>query len=233
MKDIPRQERLIFALDVPNAREAKRYVELLGDSVSFYKIGLQLFTSSGYFELLEWLLKKDKKVFADLKLFDVPETVRLAVRNLSASGAQFVTVHAGNHSILEAACAEKGELKILAVTVLTSLDQGDLRNLGFQSSVEEIVMSRAKSAREMSCDGVIASAREARPLREELGEDFLIVCPGIRLEGKNDDQKRTTGVAEAFESGADYIVVGRPIRDASDPRLAAEEIHRQIATAFE
>lgn len=232
-RPIPVAERLIFALDVPDSREAKRYVERLGDAVGFYKIGLQLVTSAGYFELLEWLLQKDKKVFADLKLLDIPETVRLAVRNLSASGARFATVHGGNDAILEAACAEKDRLKILAVTVLTSFDQGDLREFGFQGAVEEIVLSRAKRAREMGCDGVIASGREARLLREELGANFLIVCPGIRLEGKKDDQKRAVSVDEAFQNGADYIVVGRPIRDASDPREAAKKIQRQIAAAFE
>lgn len=233
-KDIPSRERLIFALDVSSAAEARRLAETLGDSARFYKLGLQLFTSRGYFELIDWLLDRDKKIFADLKLFDIPETVRLAVRQLSRSGAHFATVH-GNDAIMQAACTEKGALKILAVTVLTSLDQRDIRDLGFACSVEELVVSRATRALETGCDGVIASGAEAAKVRESLGEKPLIVTPGIRpLENREiDDQKRVVSVERAFRNGADYIVVGRPIRDAADPREAAEKILRQIAALFQ
>jgi orotidine-5'-phosphate decarboxylase len=232
-RDLPARERLIFALDVPSANEARQLVELLGDSVHFYKLGLQLFTARGYFELLDWLLEKEKKIFVDLKLYDVPETVRLAVRQLSVSGAHFATVH-GEAAIMQAACGEKGGLKILAVTVLTSLDQNDIAALGFQCSVTDLVLSRAKRAFEIGCDGVIASGAEAQDLRAQCGERLLIVTPGIRTRESRatDDQKRVVTVEQAFRNGADYIVVGRPIRDASAPRAAAQNIQRQIAAIF-
>jgi orotidine-5'-phosphate decarboxylase len=193
-KPIPPEERLIFALDVPDAQAARGLVEQLGDAVRFYKVGLELFTAGGYFELIDWLAARGKKVFADLKLFDVPETVRSAVRRLRNHPITFTTVH-GNDGILEAACAERGELKILAVTVLTSLDRGDLRDLGFEVDVAQLVLSRARRALALGCDGVISSGLEARPLREQLGDRLLIVTPGIRpVENRPaDDQKRRHG----------------------------------------
>lgn len=232
-KTIPPEERLIFALDVPDVGEAKRLVETLKESVQFYKLGLELFTSGGYFELVDWLLERDKQIFADLKLFDVPETVRSAVRQLRKRPITFATVH-GNDAILEAAGREKGDLKILAVTVLTSLDQGDLRDLGFQTDVHQLVLSRARRALELGCDGVISSGLEARALREHLGEKLLIVTPGIRpVENRpTDDQKRVVTVEEALRNGADYIVVGRPIRNAPDPYEAAMQIQGTIQGLF-
>ncbi|MBI5446966.1 MAG: orotidine-5'-phosphate decarboxylase, partial [Deltaproteobacteria bacterium] len=178
-KEIPARERLILALDVPGPSEAKELVERLGDSVLFYKVGLELFTAGGYYELIEWLTARGKKIFADLKFFDVPETVRSAVRQLRGRGITFTTVH-GNNAIMQAAAAEKGELKILAVTVLTSLDRGDLDDLGFACDVEALVLSRARRALELGCDGVISSGLEAAKLRESLGDRLLIVTPGIR-----------------------------------------------------
>src|SRR5215210_6950919 len=172
-KEIPPEERLIFALDVPSAEEARRLVEKLGDSVQFYKVGLELFASGGYFELIDWLADQGKKVFADLKLFDVPETVAAAVRQLRRRRITFTTVH-GNDGILEVACREKGDLKILAVTVLTSLDQGDLDDLGFQCDVETLVLSRARRALALGCDGVVSSGLEAAKLRSNLGDKLLI-----------------------------------------------------------
>jgi orotidine-5'-phosphate decarboxylase len=230
---IPPEERLIFALDVPGADEARRLVQTLGDAVRFYKLGLELFTAGGYFELVDWLLEQDKKIFADLKLYDVPETVAAAVRQLRKRPITFTTVH-GNDSIMEAAAREKGGLKILAVTVLTSFDQRDLRDLGSQVDLHELVLSRARRAQELGCDGVIASGLEARALRESLGEKMLIVTPGIRpVENRPaDDQKRVVDVEQAIRNGADYIVVGRPIRNAPDPYQAAMQIQGTLQGLF-
>lgn len=226
-------DRLIMALDVPDATSARALVSALGDAVGFYKIGLELFMSGGYFELIEWLVARQKKVFVDLKFFDVPETVRAAVRALAGRGASFATVH-GNQAIMEAAGRDKGDLKILAVTVLTSLDRGDLDDLGFDCDVEKLVLSRARRALEAGCDGIVSSGLEAPLIRRELGERILIVTPGIRpVENKTvDDQKRTVDVAQAFANGADYIVVGRPIRQAPDPRAAALAVQATIAGLF-
>lgn len=233
-KEIPRTERLIFALDVSTREEAEALVERLGDSVSFYKLGLQLFMAGGYYELIKWLRKRDKKVFVDLKFFDVPETVRLAVSQLKNRDVSFATVH-GNEEMLRAALQDKNGLGILAVTVLTSLDNADLRDLGFDCDIKTLVLSRAERALEMGCDGVISSGLEAAELRQRFGQKFLIVSPGIRpLENRSvDDQKRIVTVEDAFRKGADYIVVGRPIRDADDPRTAAEEIQQRIETLFD
>ncbi len=226
---IPSTERLIFALDVPGADEARRLVETLGDSVRFYKLGLELFTSGGYFELVDELLAQGKKIFADLKLYDVPETVAAAIRQLRKRPITFTTVH-GNDSIMAAAAREKGDLKILAVTVLTSLDQNDLRDLGYHAEIGDLVLARARRAQETGCDGVIASGLEAQALRQHLGEDFLIVTPGIRpVEDRPaDDQKRVVNVEQALRNGADYIVVGRPIRNAPDPYQAAMQIQATL-----
>lgn len=230
---IPRRERLIVALDVPDAKSGREFVTKLGDSVSFYKIGLELFMAGGYFELLEWLANQDKRVFVDLKFFDIPATVQAAVKQLSNLGATFCTVH-GNQSIMQAAAAAKGKLKVLAVTVLTSLDRGDLDDLGFQVDVEELVLSRARRALEAGCDGVVSSGLEAAKLREFIDHRLLVVTPGIRpVENRpDDDQKRAVTVEQAFQNGADYIVVGRPIRKAPDPRAAAEAIQASIAKIF-
>jgi orotidine-5'-phosphate decarboxylase len=228
MKDIPFRERLILALDVPGQEPAKKMVDTLGEAVCFYKLGLQLFMAGGYFELIQWLRARDKKVFADLKFFDVPHTVGLAVGELAEHDVQFATVH-GNDGMLEAAVANKGRLGILAVTALTSLDRADLRDMGFRCDVKRLVLSRARRALELGCDGVISSGLEAASLRRELGERLLIVTPGIRPVTNRDDQKRTVDVRQAFLNGADHIVVGRPIRDAADPRIAAEEIQETIS----
>jgi orotidine-5'-phosphate decarboxylase len=232
-KPIRREERLIFALDVPTAEQARALVEKLGDSVHVYKIGMELLTSGGYFELLDWLRARGHQVFCDLKFFDVPATVGAAVAGLAQRGATFATVH-GNQAIMEAAAANKGAVKILAVTALTSLDRGDLDDLGFACDVEALVLSRARRALEAGCDGVISSGLEAKRLREELDERLLVVTPGIRpVDNRpSDDQKRVVDVAQAFRNGADYIVVGRPIRDAADPRRAAMQIQATIAELF-
>lgn len=232
-KPIPVAERLIVALDLPRVDAAKELVMRLGETVGFYKIGLELFMAGGYFGFLDWLVGQGKKVFVDLKFFDVPETVRSAVRALSGSGATFATVH-GNQAIMEAAAAAKGDLKILAVTVLTSLDRGDLEDLGFACDVEKLVLSRARRALETGVDGIVSSGLEAPMIRMALGHRLLVVTPGIRPVDNRptDDQKRTVDVAQAFRNGADYIVVGRPIRQAADPRAAAEAVQATIAGVF-
>jgi orotidine-5'-phosphate decarboxylase len=233
MKNIANRDRLIFALDVADAGAARQFVEVLGDSVQFYKIGLELFMGGEYFQLLDWLVARNKKIFVDLKFFDVPATVAAAVRQLRNRGVTFTTVH-GNQSIMEAAGAAKGDVKVLGVTVLTSLDRGDLDDLGFQCDVQQLVLSRARRALEAGCDGVVSSGLEAQLLREHLDQRLLVVTPGIRpVENRpTDDQKRVVSVDQAFRYGADYIVVGRPIRDAADPRAAAEKIQSQIAAAL-
>jgi orotidine-5'-phosphate decarboxylase len=232
-KPIPVRERLIFALDVPDAEAARRTVNLLGDAVQFYKLGLELFMSGEYFGLLDWLVGLDKKIFVDLKFFDVPATVSAAVRQLQNRGVTFTTVH-GNQSIMQAAGEAKGDVKVLAVTVLTSLDRGDLDDLGFDCQIEKLVLSRARRALEAGCDGVISSGLEVKMLRQFIDQRLLVVTPGIRpVENRpTDDQKRVVSVQQAFEYGADYIVVGRPIRDAADPRAAAEMVQAQIASVL-
>ena len=233
MLAIPRRERLIVALDVPTPAEARALVERLGEAACFYKVGLELFTAGGYFELIDWLVQRGGKVFADLKFFDIPETVRRAVANLSRHGIAFATVHA-HRSIMEAAVKEKGGVKILAVTVLTSFDRSDLEEMGVGGDVEPLVLQRARAARESGCDGVIASGHEAPQLKAAFKEELLVVTPGIRpVESRQpDDQKRTLDVAQALRNGADYIVVGRPIRQAADPRAAAEAIQETIGSIF-
>ena len=230
-KNIPAKDRLIFAMDVPDCDRARTLAEELGDSVTFYKIGLELMMSGGYFELLDWMLARDKKVFCDLKFFDIPATVGSAVRQLKDRGASFVTVH-GNQSIMEAAAENKGDtLKVLGVTVLTSLDRGDLDDMGFDCDISDLVLSRARRALEAGCDGVISSGLEVPRLREFIDSKLLVITPGIRpVDNKPaGDQKRVVTVDTAFSNGADYIVVGRPIRDADSPRAAAEAIQTTIA----
>lgn len=232
--NIANKDRLIFALDVDDCKKAKNLVEELGDSVSFYKLGLELMMTDEYFNLMSWMLKKDKKVFADLKFFDIPATVGAAVRSLKNRGASFVTVH-GNQAIMESAAENKGDsLKVMAVTALTSLDRGDLDDLGFDCDVSELVLSRAKRALEAGCDGVISSGIEAPQLRKHINEKLLVITPGIRpVENKPcQDQKRIVTVEKAFSNGADYIVIGRPIRDANNSRLAAENIQKSIDIIF-
>jgi len=234
-KNIATKDRLIFAMDVPDCGRARSLAEELGDTVSFYKIGLELMMSGEYFELLDWMLARDKKVFCDLKFFDIPATVGSAVRQLKDRGASFITVH-GNRSIMEAAADNKGDsLKVLGVTVLTSLDRGDLDDLGFDCDVGELVLSRAKQALESGCDGVISSGLEVPKLREFIDEKLLVVSPGIRpVDNKPaGDQKRVVTVETAFLNGVDHIVVGRPIRDADSPRAAAEAMQASIAAQFD
>jgi orotidine-5'-phosphate decarboxylase len=230
---IDNKGRLIVALDVPEADRAKQLVNELGDGVSFYKIGMELMMTGDYFDLLDWLVEKDKKVFVDLKLFDVPATVSKAIKRLSNRGAYFTTIH-GNQSMMEAAAAEKGDLKVLAVTALTSLDQGDLNDMGFTCDIQELVISRAKRALSSGCDGIVASGLELEHIRNEVDQKLIIVTPGIRPvhNRPTDDQKRVVTVEEAFQRGADHIVVGRPIQNADSPKQAALDIQETIESVF-
>ena len=230
---IKNSDRLIFAVDVPEVDHAKDLVTQLGPSVDFFKIGMELMMTGDYFELLDWLVERDKKVFVDLKLFDVPATVSKAIKRLSKRGAYFTTIH-GNQSMMEAAAAEKGDLKVLAVTALTSLDRGDLDDLGFDCAVEDLVISRAKRAYESGVDGIVASGLELPSIRKAVEDKILIVTPGIRpVENRQtDDQKRVVTVERAFQDGADYIVVGRPIQNADNPREAAELIQESISNSI-
>jgi len=233
-KQIANKDRLIFALDVADTDTARKLVTELGDAVTFYKLGLELCMSGNYFDLLEWIVGQDKKVFVDLKFFDVPATVAAAVSNLRNRGVTYTTIH-GNQGIMEAAGAAKGDVKILAVTALTSLDRGDLDDLGFKCDVRELVLSRARRALEAGCDGVVASGLEVEALRNAVDNKLLVITPGIRpVENRPvDDQKRVVTVEEAFRKGADHIVVGRPIRNADDQRAAAEAIQATIARVFD
>lgn len=221
------QQRLIFALDVPNSREALALVDQLGDAVIFYKIGLELCMSGDYFTLMTELKARGKKIFADMKFFDIPQTVGQAVANLARHGADFVTVH-GDPAIVRSAVNNKGAMKILAVTVLTSMSDGDLLEMGYADNVALAVKRRAMYSQAEGADGVIASGHEASMIRATCGKDFLIVTPGIRLEATSDDQKRTLNVEEALQAGADYLVMGRPIRDALNPVTTAMDIQNRI-----
>jgi len=233
--NIPVRERLIFALDVPDADRARRLVDTLGDSVVFYKLGLEFFLSGHYFELAADLRERGKKVFADLKLFDIPATVAAAVRQLARHQVNFCTVH-GNDGMLRAAAEAKGDMQILAVTALTSLDQGDLDDLGFQCDARTLVLSRARRALAAGCDGVVSSGLEVSALRASVDHALITVCPGIRPIFNDetpaaDDQQRIMTPGQAIAAGADYLVVGRPIRDAADPRAAAEAVQEEIRKA--
>jgi len=235
--DIPARERLIFALDVPDLQQARELVDTLGDSVVFYKLGLEFFLSGNYFELAAELKQRGKKIFADLKLFDIPATVASAVRQLAGHDVDFCTVH-GNDGMLRAAAEAKGEMHILAVTALTSLDQGDLDDLGFQCDARTLVLSRARRALALGCDGVVSSGLEVSALRASVDHALITVCPGIRpiLNEEAtavDDQQRIVTPQQAILSGADYLVVGRPIRDAADPEAAAKAIQEQIAEVLQ
>jgi orotidine-5'-phosphate decarboxylase len=230
--EIATRERLIFALDVPNLDEAQTLISRLGDSVEFYKLGLEVFLSGHYFELMSELKGQGKKIFADLKLFDIPATVAAAVRQLAKHEVNFCTVH-GNDSMLKAAAEAKGSMQILAVTALTSLDQGDLDDLGFQCDARTLVLSRARRALALGCDGVVSSGLEVSALREHADPALITVCPGIRPIHNDDDQQRVMTPYEAIRAGADYLVVGRPIRAASDPAAAAESIQEDILRALQ
>ncbi len=227
------RDRLIFALDVPAYDEAIRWIDRLGDAVNFYKIGLEFCMSGRYFELLDELRARGKKVFADLKFSDIPATVSGAVANLASRGAYCVTLH-GTSGVYREAVKVRGDMKLLAVTVLTSVDAAEAAEMGWSGSIEDFVSLRARKAIEAGIDGLISSGQEAARLRRELGSGPLLITPGIRAAGEQggDDQKRAMTLQDAFAAGADHIVVGRPIRKAADPRAKAEEMQAEIAKMF-
>jgi len=219
MKEIPLNERIILALDVESTEKAKDLVKKTESHINFYKVGLQLFMA-GCFEIVDWLAARDHKVMVDLKFFDIPETVTLAVAQLNNRGVTFATIH-GNDPIIRAAVEAKGDLALLAVTVLTSFGQEDMQAMGMTKSIEELVYFRAKRALELGCDGVVSSGLEAPRLREDLGDKLLLVTPGIRpgvnTYDKKDDQQRVVTARQAMAAGVDYLVIGRPISKAEDP----------------
>lgn len=229
---LPR-DRLIVALDVTGAEEAKTLIETLGDSVGVYKIGLELLFSGG-FALAQTLARHGRPVFIDAKLLDIEATVERATAAIAGSGAAFLTVHALDAKTLDAAVRGRGDsaLKLLGVTVLTNLERDDLKEQGVDRDPQELAIYRAMLAQEAGFDGVVASGREAAALRQALGPGMLIVTPGIRPQGAEaQDQARTVTPKAAIGAGADYLVVGRPITSAPDPRAAAEAIVGEIAAA--
>jgi orotidine-5'-phosphate decarboxylase len=233
MRHIPPHDRLIVALDFAGVGEAERMVERLGDGVTFYKVGLQLIYAGGL-PFATALAAAGKKVFLDVKLLDIDNTVEGAVRSIAAMGVTFATVHAYPKA-MRAAIAARGAapLGLLAVTVLTSMDDGDLADAGYRDGAATLVGRRARDAAAAGIDGIVASPAEARAARDIVGPSLAIVTPGIRPAGSEaGDQKRIATPAAAIHAGADYLVVGRPITAASDPKAAAETIQREIAEAL-
>jgi orotidine-5'-phosphate decarboxylase len=226
------RDRLIVALDTPDVRQARRLVETIGDSAVFYKIGMELAYGGGL-PLVSELAAAGKQVFLDLKLHDIPNTVERATAQAAKLGARFLTVHAYPQTMRAAAAGAKGSgIQILAVTVLTSYDDDDLFGAGYRFGVAETVRRRAEQAHELGVDGLVASAAEAAMARQAVGDGLLLVTPGIRPAGaRSGDQKRVAAPAAAIRNGADYLVVGRPVTEAADPRAAAEAIVAEIAAA--
>lgn len=228
------KSRLFVALDMPDTSAAEAMATRLGDEVSSYKIGLELLFGGGL-ELARRLKREGKAIFLDMKLLDIPNTVEKAVANIGGFGLDFLTVHGTDRKTMDAAVMGRGSsrIKLLAVTVLTSLDGADLAEQGVAGfTPAELVVHRAKLAKEAGFDGVIASGQEAAAIRAAVGSDFLIVTPGIRLKaGPEGDQARVVTPADAIRSGATHLVVGRPITAASDPAAVAREIVAQIRGA--
>jgi len=226
------RDRLIVALDVPKLEDATRLVERIGDAAAFYKVGLELYLAEGT-RAVE-VIRRRGEVFLDLKLCDIPETVARATRTVARSGASLLTVHAsGGLEMMRRAAdaAHEQGMRVVAVTVLTSLDENDLRETGAAGTLEELALLRARLAARAGVDGVVASPAEAEPIRQAFPPPFLIVTPGVRLAGasqRSEDQKRVGTAAEARRRGADYVVVGRPIRDAADPAAAARALAAEL-----
>ena len=227
------RDRLIVALDLPGVDAAEAMVARLGDSVSFYKIGYQLAYAGGL-PLVRKLAQSGKKVFLDLKLHDIGNTVARGVESVSRLGAAFLTVHAYPQTMKAALEGVDGSgLKILAVTVLTSYDDGDLQAAGYRLGVSDLVEARARQAQALGVDGLVCSAEEAARLRAIVGDQMVLVTPGIRPAGvAAGDQKRMMTPGRAIAAGADYLVVGRPVIEAADPEAAAEAIQGEIAQAL-
>ena len=231
-KTIPLQERIIVALDVDQPDKAKEMVKRCESHISFFKVGLQLFMAD-WFNIVDWIVDRGHKVMLDLKFFDIPETVKLAVEQVNSRGVTYATIH-GNDPIIRAAVEARGDMQLLAVTVLTSFGEEDLRAMGMTQSVEDLVYFRARRALELGCDGVVSSGLEARRLRGDLGDKLLIVTPGIRpganVEDGGDDQKRIITAGGAIAGGANHVVVGRPITRAEDPIRVIEAMQQEIAS---
>lgn len=234
MTRIDARDRLIVALDVPSAAEAEALVDRMGEQVRFVKVGLELYTVAGP-NIVQVMVDRGKRVFLDLKFLDIEETVRRATVRVAAMGATFLTVHA-NRKALIAAVQGRGQsaLKLLAVTVLTNFDGQDLRDMGIQRTVQDLVTARAALAAEVGCDGVVASGEEPQAIRAKVGPNLTIVTPGVRPAGKGiDDHARVTTPTQTIAAGADYLVIGRPIRDAQDPSAAAMAILAEMQAAFD
>ena len=232
---IPLQERIIVALDVESPEQAKDLVKKCESHISFYKVGLQLFMGS-WFDTVDWIVDRGHKVMLDLKFFDIPETVKLAVEQVNNRGVSFATIH-GNDPIIRAAVSARGNLQLLAVTVLTSFGEEDMRAMGMTQSVADLVYFRAKRALELGCDGVVSSGLEAEKMRRELGQKLLIVTPGIRpganVRDTSDDQTRIVTAGMAIKNGANHVVVGRPITRAADPILVIEQMQQDILSSVQ
>ncbi len=233
-RSIELQDRIIVALDVDNPESAKEMVKRCESRTRYFKVGLQLFMAS-YFDVVDWILDRGHKVMLDLKFFDIPETVKLAVEQVNNRGVSLATIH-GNDAIIRAAMEARGDLQLLAVTVLTSFGEEDLRAMGMTQSVENLVLFRARRALELGCDGVVSSGLEAERLRKDLGDKLLIVTPGIRpganVRDGSDDQKRIITAGRAIATGADHVVVGRPITRAEDPVRVIETMQEDISNSL-
>lgn len=228
MKNIPINKRIIFALDVNTKEDVEKWLNKLGDYITFYKVGLELFVSVG-FEVVDMILERGFEVMLDLKLYDIPKTVYRTVKQIANRDVSFLTVH-GNYDILKAAADGAGDsnLGILGVTVLTSLDEKDLKDMGYNVSLKELVLKRAELASKAGCIGVVASAHEAQLIKSKL-PDLTLVTPGIRAEISNkQDQKRVMTPAKAIEMGAHYLVIGRSIRDSDNPEALTRKIISEI-----
>lgn len=234
VKTIPLRERIIVALDVDHPDKAKEIVKKCESHTGFYKVGLQLFMAD-WFNTIDWILDRGHQVMLDLKFFDIPETVRLAVQQVNSRGVSLATIH-GNEPIIRAAVSARGDMKLLAVTVLTSFGEEDMRAMGMTGSIADLVYHRARTALQLGCDGVVSSGLEASRLRSELGDKLLIVTPGIRpganISEQTDDQKRVMTAGLAVKGGADHVVVGRPITRASDPVEVLEHMQMDIERAL-
>jgi orotidine-5'-phosphate decarboxylase len=232
------KNRIIFPLDVPDLNKALELVEILKDDVGVFKIGLELFVRSGPRAVEAVKERSSAAIFLDMKFHDIPETVKGAIRSASALGVEFVTVHTEGGSSLIKAVVEGsgGKTKVLGVTVLTSLSKDDLIEAGFDPKFKDasaLVAARARLAKSAGCAGIVCSGLEAGLVKKELGKDFLVITPGIRpKDSPPDDQKRLSTPYEAIYNGADYIVVGRPIRNAQDPRKAASLIAEELGRAL-
>ena len=228
---IPLEDRIIFALDLADPCEALALVDRLAGRIRFFKVGLQLFFAGGW-PVVDHIVRRGCKVMLDLKLYDIPATVQLAMRQFADRGITFTTVH-GYGPVVEAALAADTGIQILAVTVLTSFGAEQVAELQYQGTVDQLVLQRAETVLRLGCHGVVCSAREASLLRQNLGQNFTMVTPGIRPAGADlNDQQRVATPGRAIADGADYLVIGRPIREAVDADASIAAIQREIAIAL-